>query len=108
MAIRVQRAAGLRESALAAIAGEAMRDILDTLLGNASDTLTIAINTGALGLTGTAQYLGTIYDAARGGRHGLVVVCVPGSHPNDHAILNRTVPLPMQPTERPLALEDVA
>ena len=108
MAIRVQRAAGLRESALAAIAGEAMRDILDTLLGNASDTLTIAINTGALGLTGTAQYLGTVYDAARGGRHGLVVVCVPGSHPNDHAILNRTVPLPMQPTERPLALEDVA
>ena len=29
------------------------------------------------GLTGAAQHLGKIYDAARGGRYGLVVVCVP-------------------------------
>lgn len=107
-AIRVQRAAGLREDALTAIAGEAMRSILDHLLVGGSDSVTIAINTGSLGLTGAAQHLGKIYDAARGGSHGLVIVCVPGDHPSDHAMLNRVVPLPIQPTEKPLALEGAA
>jgi serine/threonine protein kinase len=108
MAIRVQSIAGLREDALAALAGEATRSILDGLLDRGAGTVTLAVNTGSLGLTGAAQHLGKIYDAARGGRYGLVVVCVPGDHPNDHARLNRRVPLPIQPTERPMALDDVA
>jgi serine/threonine protein kinase len=108
MAVRAQAIAGLREDALGAIAGETMRAILDGLLGGEAGTLTIAVNAGSLGITGAAHYLGKIYDASRAGRYGLVVVCVPGDHPNEHARLNRTLPLPIQPTERPMALEDVA
>jgi serine/threonine protein kinase/predicted flap endonuclease-1-like 5' DNA nuclease len=105
MAMRVQSARGPERDALEAIAGDAMRTILDGLLGGALDTLTIAINAGSLGISGVSNHLGRIYDAARGGRFGLVVVCVPGDHPSEHARLNRRIPLPIQPTEKPMALE---
>ncbi len=108
MAIRVQNARGLERGALEAIAGDTMRSILDGLLSGERDTLTIAINTGSLGLVGVSNHLGAIYDAARGGRCGLIVVCVPGDHPSEHARLNRQIPLPVQPTEKPMALEAVA
>ena len=108
MAIRVQTARGPERGALEAIAAEPMRAILDGLLGGERNTVTIAINAGSLGLTGVSNHLGAIYDAARGGRYGLVVVCVPGDHPRDHARLNRRIPLPVQATEKPLALDDVA
>jgi len=108
MAIRVQSARGPERGALEAIASDAMRTILDGLLSGERNTLTVATNAGSLGLVGISNYLGTIYDAARGGRHGLVVVCVPGDHPRDHARLNRRIPLPVQPTEKPLALDEVA
>ena len=105
MAVRVQAARGPERDALEALAGDAMRAILDGLLGGAPETITIAINAGSLGVTGVSNYLGQIYDAARGGRYGLVVVCVPGDHPSEHARLNRRIPLPIQPTEKPMALE---
>jgi serine/threonine protein kinase len=108
MAITVQARAGLRPDAIAPVAGDLMRGILDGLLGGAPGTLTLAINAGSLGISGATQHLGKIYDASRAGKYGLVVVCVPGDHPNDHARLNRILPLPIQPTERPIALEDVA
>ena len=105
MAVRVQAARGPERDALEALAGDAMRAILDGLLGGAPETITIAINAGSLGVTGVSNYLGQIYDAARGGRYGLVVVCVPGDHPSEHARFNRRIPLPIQPTEKPMALE---
>ena len=105
MAIRVQQARGPERDSLEALAGDAMRAILDGLLGSAPDTMTIAINAGSLGITGVSNHLGKIYDAARGGRYGLVVVCVPGDHPSEHARLNRRIPLPIQPTEKPMAME---
>ncbi len=108
MAIRVQNARGPEPTALEAIAGDAMRHILDRLLGGERETLMIAVNAGSLGIVGVSNHLGTIYDAARGGRYGLVVVCVPGDHPSEHARLNRRIPLPIQPTEKPMALEEVA
>ncbi len=108
MAVRVQTARGLERNALEAIAGDAMRAILDDLLTGQPDTLTIAINAGSLGVVGVSNHLGKVYDGARGGRYGLVVVCVPGDHPNEHARLNRAIPLPIQPTEKPMALDEVA
>jgi hypothetical protein len=108
MAIRVQAARGPERGALEAIAADTMREILNGLLGGERNTVTIATNAGSLGLTGVSNHLGAIYDAARGGRYGLVVVCVPGDHPRDHARLNRRIPLPVQATEKPLALDDVA
>jgi len=108
MAVRVQSRRGLAFDAMAAIAGPATREILDGLLEDDRERVTIATNLGSLGLTGVAGHLGAIYDAARGGRHGLVIVCVPGDHPTEHARLNRELPLPIQPTERPIALDDAA
>jgi hypothetical protein len=108
MAMRVQAKRGLGVDVLAAIAGDLTRAILDGLLVGAPGTTTIAINAGSLGLTGVSGHLGAIYTAAIGGRHGLVVVCVPGDHPSEHPRLNRAIRLPIQPTERPIALEEAA
>lgn len=107
-ALRVQAKQGPVVGAIAPLADEAAIQILNGALAGSEGTCTVVVNTGALGLTNVAQHLGKIYDQTRGGTFGLVVVCVPGDHPREHARLNRTVALPQQPTERPIALEEVA
>lgn len=107
-ACRIQAKKGLAPGAIGPLANEAAKRILDGALGENRGVCTVIHNTGSLALTNAVQHLGKIYDQARGGRHGLIVVCVPGDHPRDHARLNRVVPLPQQPTERPIVLEEFA
>jgi len=104
-ALKVQAKRGPVVGAISPIAKLTAHRILDEMLAGVRDSCTLLVNAGGLTLADATQHLAKLYDEARGGAHGLIVVCVPGDHPREHARFNRLLPLPIQPTERPIALD---
>lgn len=103
-------ARGLTIGDLEALAGDAARTILDdAIAGDDPESVTVLYNTGGLAHTQAPGYLRSVYDRARGGGPaGLILVCIPGDHPREHARLNREIPLVVTGTETPLYLEATA
>ena len=79
---------------------------LDALFdGVGPGTVTLLVRPALLGSLGLLHWVSGFYDRARGGRHGLVVLAMPGSVRQDRVWLNHTRPFPCAPDMAPVYLE---
>lgn len=83
-----------------------LRAALDTTLDHAAPgTLTVLAEPSLLGTLGLMDWLSGFYERARGGRHGLVVLAVPGGIHDDRVRLNERYNLPYTPDMAAVYLE---
>ena len=79
---------------------------LDALFdGVGPGTVTLLVRPALLGSLGLLHWVSGFYDRTRGGRHGLVVLAMPGSVREDRVWLNHTRPFPCAPDMAPVYLE---
>ena len=79
---------------------------LDALFdGIGPGTVTLLVRPALLGSMDLLHWVSGFYDRARGGRHGLVVLAMPGSVREDRVWLNHTRPFPCAPDMAPVYLE---